>query len=89
MTQKAAALIDARAGALAGEASNMAKFAAGEAANHCVDAAIQTHGGNGVAIEYGISDLWWMARLLRIAPVSEQMILNHVAQHALGLPRSY
>ena len=89
MTQKAAALIDARAGALAGEASNMAKFAAGEAACHCVDAAIQTHGGNGVAIEYGISDLWWMARLLRIAPVSEQMILNHVAQHALGLPRSY
>ena len=89
MTRKAAALIDARAGALAGEASNMAKFAAGEAACHCVDAAIQTHGGNGVAIEYGISDLWWMARLLRIAPVSEQMILNHVAQHALGLPRSY
>lgn len=89
MTQKAAALIDARAGALAGEASNMAKFAAGEAACHCVDAAIQTHGGNGVAIEYGISDLWWMARLLRIAPVSEQMILNHVAQHSLGLPKSY
>jgi alkylation response protein AidB-like acyl-CoA dehydrogenase len=90
MTQKAAALVDAGASAaLAGEASNMAKFAAAEAANHCVDAAIQTHGGNGVAIEYGISDLWWMARLLRIAPVSEQMILNHVAQHSLGLPRSY
>jgi alkylation response protein AidB-like acyl-CoA dehydrogenase len=89
MTQKAAALIDARAGALAGEASNMAKFAAAEAAVHCVDAAIQTHGGNGVATEYGISDMWWMARLLRIAPVSEQMILNHVAQHALGLPKSY
>ncbi|MBK9741362.1 MAG: hypothetical protein IPO93_18200 [Actinobacteria bacterium] len=51
MTQKAAALIDARAGALAGEASNMAKFAAAEAAVHCVAAAIQTHGGNGVATE--------------------------------------
>ncbi len=89
MTQKAAALIDARAGALAGEASNMAKFAAAEAACHCVDAAIQAHGGNGVALEYGISDMWWMARLLRIAPVSEQMILNHVAQHSLGLPKSY
>ena len=90
MTQKAAALVDAGASpALAGEASNMAKFAAGEAANHCVDAAIQAHGGNGVALEYGISDMWWMARLLRIAPVSEQMILNHVAQHSLGLPRSY
>ena len=89
MTQKAAALIDARTGVLAGEASNIAKFAAAEAACHCVDAAIQAHGGNGVALEYGISDMWWMARLLRIAPVSEQMILNHVAQHSLGLPKSY
>ncbi len=36
-----------------------------------------------------MSDLWWVARLMRIAPVSAEMILNHVAQHSLGLPRSY
>lgn len=90
MTQKAAALVDARAAAqLAGEASNMAKFAAAEAAVHCVDAAIQAHGGNGLTIEYGVSDLWWTVRALRTVPVSEQMILNHIAQHSLGLPKSY
>ncbi len=90
MTQKAAALFDARAPAPAvGEAANMAKYAAAEAAGHCVDAAIQTHGGNGVTIEYGVSDLWWPVRAMRVAPVSAEMILNHVAQHSLGLPKSY
>jgi alkylation response protein AidB-like acyl-CoA dehydrogenase len=90
MTQRAAALIDACvSGNVTGEAANMAKFAAAEAAIHCVDAAIQTHGGNGLTIEYGISDLYWPVRLLRTAPVSEQMILNHIAQHSLGLPKSY
>lgn len=88
MTQKAAALFDAGAPG-AGEASNMAKYAAAEATVHAVDAAIQTHGGNGVTLEYGISDMWWGARLGRIAPVSAEMILNYVAQHQLGLPRSY
>jgi alkylation response protein AidB-like acyl-CoA dehydrogenase len=87
MTQKAAALFDARAPA--GEASNMAKYAAAEAAIQCIDAAIQTHGGNGFTLEYGISDLWWGARLTRTAPVSAEMILNYIAQHSLGLPRSY
>jgi alkylation response protein AidB-like acyl-CoA dehydrogenase len=88
MTQKAAALLDAGAPE-AGEASNMAKYAAAEAAIHCVDAAIQTHGGNGFTLEYGVSDLWWQTRLMRTAPVSAEMILNYVAQHSLGLPRSY
>lgn len=88
MTEKAAALFDAGAPE-AGEASNMAKFAAAKAATHAVDTAVQTLGGNGLALEYGVSDLWWFTRLMRIAPVSEQMILNHVAQHSLGLPRSY
>ena len=67
----------------------MAKYAAAEAAVAAVDQAIQTHGGNGLATEYGLADLWGMARLLRIAPVSREMILNYVAQHCLGLPRSY
>jgi alkylation response protein AidB-like acyl-CoA dehydrogenase len=73
----------------AGEAANMAKFAAADAAMHCLDAAIQTHGGNGLATEFGLADLWGMTRLLRIAPVSREMILNFVAQHSLGLPKSY
>jgi alkylation response protein AidB-like acyl-CoA dehydrogenase len=88
MTRKASTLYDLGAKG-AGEASNMAKYAAAEAAIHSVDAAIQTHGGNGVALEYGLSDLWWGARLGRIAPVSREMILNYVAEHSLGLPRSY
>jgi alkylation response protein AidB-like acyl-CoA dehydrogenase len=73
----------------AGEASNMAKYSAAEAALAALDAAIQTHGGNGMASEYGLAHLWGMARLLRIAPVSREMVLNYVAQHSLGLPRSY
>ena len=88
MTQKAAVLYDAGAKG-AGEASNMAKYAAGEAAIHCVDQAIQTHGGNGFALEYGLAQMWWGVRLVRTAPVSREMILNYVAEHSLGLPKSY
>jgi alkylation response protein AidB-like acyl-CoA dehydrogenase len=87
MTQKAAALYDA--GAPAGEPSNMAKYAAAEAGIRCVDQAIQTHGGNGFALEYGLTDMYWGVRLVRTAPVSREMILNYVAEHSLGLPRSY
>ena len=60
-----------------------------EAAIKCVDQAIQTHGGNGFALEYGLTDMYWGARLARTAPVSREMILNYVAEHSLGLPRSY
>ena len=87
MTRKAAWQHDH--GQPAGEASNMAKYAAAEAALAACDAAIQTHGGNGVATEYGLIPYWGLARLLRIAPVNREMILNYVAQHSLGLPRSY
>lgn len=92
---EAAALLTARAawlhdhGQPAGEAANMAKYAAAEAALAAVDAAIQTHGGNGMSAEYGLIPLWGIARLLRIAPVNREMILNYVAQHSLRLPRSY
>ncbi len=88
MTQKAAALYDSGAPG-AGEASNMAKYAAAEAAIACVDRAIQAHGGNGFALEYGLTDMWWGVRLTRTAPVSREMILNYVAEHSLGLPKSY
>jgi len=87
MTRKAAWTHDA--GLPAGESSNMAKYAAAEAALGAVDAAIQTHGGNGLSTEYGLVPYWGLARLLRIAPVNREMVLNHVAQHTLGLPRSY
>lgn len=90
MTAKAAWLHDRQPGSpSAGEAANMAKYAAAEAALHCLDVAIQTHGGNGMTTEYGLADLWGLARLLRIAPVSREMILNFVARHSLGLPKSY
>ena len=87
MTMKAAWLFDH--GKDAGEAANMAKYAAGEAATHAVDTAIQVHGGNGMSEEYGLVSLWGMARTLRIAPVSREMILNFVSQHSLELPKSY
>jgi alkylation response protein AidB-like acyl-CoA dehydrogenase len=87
MTMKAASLFDE--GRDAGEAANMAKFAAGEAATRAVDTAIQVHGGNGMSEEYGLVSLWAMARTLRIAPVSREMILNFIAQHSLELPKSY
>lgn len=86
-TQHAARLADE--GAEAGEAANVAKYAAGEAAVAALDHAIQIHGGNGLSNEYGLADLWFTARMFRIAPVSKEMVLNHVAQHSLGLPRSY
>lgn len=87
MTMHAAGLTDA--GADAGSASTVAKYAAGEAAAKAVDQAIQTHGGNGLSNEYGLADLWFTARMFRTAPVSREMVLNHVAQHNLGLPKSY
>lgn len=87
MTAKAAWLYDQ--GSPAAEASNIAKYAAAEAAVSAVDHAIQVHGGNGLAVEFGLLPQWGLARLLRIAPVSREMVLNYVAQHSLGLPRSY
>ena len=53
------------------------------------DVAVHTHGGNGLASEYGLGTLIAASRLMRIAPVSREMILNFVAQHSLGLPKSY
>jgi alkylation response protein AidB-like acyl-CoA dehydrogenase len=71
------------------EAANVAKYLATEAASLALDAAIQTHGGHGVAVEYGIGAMAGLVRLFRIAPVTSEMILNHTAHHVLGLPRSY
>ena len=89
MTQKAALLSDAGDDVGAGEAANMAKYAAAEAAVHSVDQAVQTLGGNGLTQEYGLGALITVSRVTRVAPVSREMILNYVAQHTLGLPKSY
>jgi hypothetical protein len=89
MTQKAAALYDSGDDMGAGEAANMAKYAAAEASVKAVDTAVQVHGGNGLTAEYGLGALVAAARVNRIAPVSREMILNFVAQNTLGLPKSY
>lgn len=89
MMQKAAALYDAGEDLAAGEAANMAKYAAGEVAVRATDQAVQSLGGNGMTVEYGVASLVAASRATRIAPVSREMILNFVAQHSLGLPKSY
>lgn len=73
----------------AGEAASIAKYLAAEAGWFAADRAVQTHGGMGYAVEYHVERYWREARLMRLAPVSQEMALNHLAQHALGLPRSY
>lgn len=72
-----------------GANANMAKWLAADAAFFAADQAVQTHGGFGYAKEYDVERYWREARLMRIAPVSQEMILNYVAEHVLGLPRSY
>ncbi|MBF6357342.1 acyl-CoA/acyl-ACP dehydrogenase [Nocardia higoensis] len=89
MMQKAATLYDAGDEMGAAEAANMAKYAAGEVSINALDQAIQTHGGAGLTADYGLAAMLGAARIARIAPVSREMILNFVAQHSLGLPRSY
>jgi alkylation response protein AidB-like acyl-CoA dehydrogenase len=92
---QAARLVTARAADLtdrkedAAEACNMAKFLAADSSLKALDQAIQVHGGNGLSYEYGLADLWFVARLHKTAPVSREMVLNHIAQHSLGLPKSY
>jgi acyl-CoA dehydrogenase len=87
MTRKAAWLFDRRLPC--GAESNMAKYSAAEAAIHAIDASLQCFGGNGFTKEYGIFDMYPMARLLRTAPLNSEMVLNYIAEHVMGLPRSY
>jgi acyl-CoA dehydrogenase len=72
-----------------GEQANLAKLLASDAAFTAADRAMQTHGGFGYATEYDIERYWKEARLMRLAPVPQEMVLNYVAEHVLGLPRSY
>ncbi len=77
------------AGEPCGEQANAAKWLAAEAGFFAADRAIQTLGGMGYASEYHVERYWREARLMRIAPVSQEMALNYIAQSVLGLPRSY
>jgi acyl-CoA dehydrogenase len=87
MARKAAALF--AAGRDCGAEANMAKHLAAEAAWHAGEAAMQTHGGFAFAREYDVERKWREARLYQIAPISTNMVLAYLAQHVLGLPRSY
>ncbi|KAB2838756.1 acyl-CoA dehydrogenase, partial [bacterium] len=87
MCRKAAALFEA--GADAGAAANMAKLLASEASFHAADVAMQTFGGFSFAREYGIERKWRETRLYQIAPISTNLVLAYVAQHVLGMDRSY
>ncbi|MFF0461501.1 acyl-CoA dehydrogenase family protein [Streptomyces mexicanus] len=89
MMQKAARLYDTGDDIGAGEAANMAKYAAAEACVKAVDQAVHTLGGNGLTREFGLASLVTAARVARIAPVSREMILNYVSHQSLGLPKSY
>jgi acyl-CoA dehydrogenase len=72
-----------------GESANVAAYMAREAASEAADAAVQTHGGYGVAAEYDVERFYREARMTHIAPVSDEMILNYIGEHVLDLPRSY
>lgn len=72
-----------------GEQANTAKWLAAEAGFFAADRAVQTLGGFGYAVEYDVGRYWKEARLMRIAPVPQEMVLNYIAEHVLGLPRSY
>ncbi len=87
MCRKAAALFDAKQEC--GEAANIAKLVASEAAFKAADVAMQTLGGYSFAKEYELERKWRESRLYQIAPISTNMILAYIAQHVLGLERSY
>ena len=77
------------AGMPCGEAANTAKYLAADAAFFACDRAMQTHGGMGYAREYHVERYWREARLMKIAPVSQEMVCNYIASSVLGLPKSY
>jgi acyl-CoA dehydrogenase len=87
MARKAAWLYDQ--GEPCGREANMAKWLCADAGFRAADSAIQTHGGMGYAKEFHVERYFREARLLRLAPISQEMVLNYISQHVLDLPRSY
>ena len=87
MLRKAAALF--QAGQPCGEDANIAKLLASEASWQAAEACMQTHGGFGYAREYDVERRWREARISQIAPISTNLVLAYIAEHVLGMPRSY
>jgi acyl-CoA dehydrogenase len=87
MVRKAIALFEA--GQPCGAEANMAKLLSSEASWQAGEAALQTHGGFGLAAEYDIERKWRETRLFQVAPISTNLILAYLAEHVLGMPRSY
>jgi acyl-CoA dehydrogenase len=87
VVRKACALFEATRDC--GAEANMGKMLAADAAWKAAEACLQTFGGFGFAREYGIERKWREARLYQTAPISTNMVLAYIAQHVLGLPRSY
>ncbi len=87
MRFKAAALFDANAPC--GAEANMAKYLAAKASWEAANVCLQTHGGFGFACEYDIERKFRETRLYQVAPISTNMILSYVAEHLLGMPRSF
>jgi alkylation response protein AidB-like acyl-CoA dehydrogenase len=87
MTYQAAALYES--GAPCGAEANMSKLLASEASWQAADMCVQTHGGFGFAEEYDVERKFRETRLYQVAPISTNLILAYLAEHVLGLPRSY
>jgi acyl-CoA dehydrogenase len=87
--KKAAWAYDTGDRAATGPLANMAKLRAAEASFRACDRALQTFGGFGYATEYNVERYWRESRLMRIAPISQEMALNYLSEHVLALPRSY
>jgi acyl-CoA dehydrogenase len=87
MVQKAAEMYENKEPC--GAEANMAKQIASEASWQAADMCLQTHGGYGFAEEYDIERKFRETRLYQIAPISTNLVLSYVAEHVLGLPRSY
>ena len=77
------------AGLPCGDDANMGKLLASEAAWHAAEACLQNHGGFGYAKEYDVERKWRETRLFQIAPISTNLVLSYIAEHMLGMPRSY
>jgi alkylation response protein AidB-like acyl-CoA dehydrogenase len=87
MVQRAAELYEA--GQPCGKEANMAKQLAAEASWQAADMCLQTHGGFGFAEEYDVERKFRETRLYQVAPISTNLVLSYLAEHVLGLPRSY
>ena len=87
MVDRAAWLLDN--GFECGKEANMGKYLSADAAFKAADVAVQTHGGYGYGKEFHVERYFREARLKRIAPITQEMVLNYLAEHVLGLPRSY